>query len=354
MAEETMQAVVLTAPREIGARELPVPEIGPGELLVRVLATGICGSDLAVYRGTHPYKTAPIVLGHELAGVVVETGADVTGLAPGDRVCAASFSHCERCAACRDGRTHLCEDKVTLCHDGWNGSFAEFVVLRQNMVFGLPDGVDWRLGALAEPLSIGLHAARIAERHVGRGRAMAILGSGNIGLCCLLVACRLGFQVACVDVRPEAGETALRLGAVAFADARREDPADGVREALGGSADVVVIAADYAGVFEDAFAMTAPGGLLVVVSYFEENRQLPLNSLVGGERTVVGSALSTTADLEDVLGWLASGEVDPQPLIGHAPSLDGIAAAMELMDSGVGRVGKVVAEVAAPGEVRSG
>ncbi len=340
-----MEAIVLTAPGEIGPQRLPIPPIGPEEVLVRVFATGICGSDLAVYRGTHPYKEPPIVLGHELAGRVERVGDAVRALRPGDRVCAASFSHCESCPACRSGRQHLCRDKATLCAAGWNGSFAEYVVLRQNMAFPLPDGVGWQAGALVEPLSIGLHAVRLAAR--AAGPRLAILGSGNIGLCCLIVARRLGLSVVCTDVRPEAGETALELGAEAFVDSRREAPAEAVAAAFGGNrADAVIVAADYPGACDDAVAIAAPGGVAVLVSYFQGATSLPLNALVAGELSLTGSALSTPADIETVLAWLAAGEIEPRALIAHAPPLAAAAAAMELMDSGAGRRGKVVVDVA--------
>jgi threonine dehydrogenase-like Zn-dependent dehydrogenase len=241
---------------------------------------------------------------------------------------------------------HLCERKATLCHGGWNGSFAEYVVLKQNMAFRLPREIDWQLGALVEPLSIGLHAARIAERRLEGGRSLAILGSGNIGLCCLIAAHRLGFRVACVDVRPEASQPALALGAAAFIDARREAPADGVAANLPGHANAVIVATDHDEVFTDALEMTAPGGVVVVVSYFERNPRMPLNCLVGREQTVVGSALSTPADIEDVLAWLANGAINPRPLVAHTPCLSGAAEAMELMDSGIGRAGKIVLAVA--------
>jgi len=339
-----MAALVLTEPGTLAPQRLPVPEPGSGELLVRVRATGVCGSDLAVYRGTHPYKRAPIVLGHELAGTVERVGAGVTGFAAGDRVCAASFSHCERCRACRAGRAHLCEAKATLCHRGWNGSFAEFVLLRENMAHRLPDGVDWQAGALVEPLSIGLHAVRIAAREPGR--ELAILGTGNIGLCCLVAAGQLGFRSVCVDVRPAAGTSARELGAAAFVDAREGDVPAAVRAALGGPADAVIVAADYPAVCEDAVAIAAPAGRAVVVSYFgSQPPAVPLNALVGAELTLTGSALSTPAEIAEVIGWLAAGEIDPRPLIAHVPDLGGTGAALVQMDSGAGRAGKVVVAV---------
>jgi len=339
-----MEALVLTEPGTLAPKRLPVPEPGPGELLVRVRATGVCGSDLAVYRGTHPYKRAPIVLGHELAGTVERVGAGVAGFAPGDRVCAASFSHCEHCRACRAGRAHLCEAKATLCHRGWNGSFAEYVLLRENMAHRLPDGIGWQVGALVEPLSIGLHAVRIAAQEPGR--ELAVLGSGNIGLCCLIAARRLGFRTVCVDVRPAAGATALALGAAAFVDAREGDVAGAVRGAIGGPADAVIVAADYPAVCEDALGIAAPGGRAVVVSYFgARDPAVPLNALVGAEMTLTGSALSTPAEIAEVIGWLAAGEIDPRPLIAHVPDLGGAGAAFAQMDSGAGRTGKIVVAV---------
>lgn len=340
----TMQAVVLTAPGEMQARRLAVPGVGPDELRIKVVATGICGSDLAVYRGTHPYKSPPIVLGHELAGVVEEVGSAVTRFRPGNRVCAASFSHCERCSACQRGEVHLCADKTTLNHAGWDGSFAEYVVLKENMTFGLPSHVGWLVGALVEPLSIGLHAVRIAERH--GGRTMAILGSGNIGLSCLVAARALGFRVVCVDIRESAGEAARALGAEAFIDASRRSPAAAVEEALGGErADAVVVATDYRGVAEDAAAMAARGGLIVLVSYFHGPKTVPLNAMVGNELAIVGSALSSSRDIEDVIGWLDEGAIDPRPIVAHTPSLKEAALAMREMDEATARVGKTVIRV---------
>lgn len=340
-----MQAIMLTAPGVLEWRRIGIPSVQPDELLVRVEATGICGSDVAVHRGTHPYKTAPIVLGHELAGSVEAVGAAVTRFARGDRVCAASFSHCERCDSCRVGNVHLCADKLTLNYAGWHGSFAEFVTLKENMTFALPDHVDYAVGALVEPLSIGLHCVRVAVH--ADGRRMAILGSGNIGLCCLIAARQLGFNVVCVDVRERAGNIAVSLGATAFVDASRARPAAAVKDALGGEpADVVIIACDYPQVFDDAAAIARRGGTITVVSYFQQAPRLPLNTLVANELTVAASTLSNTRDMEEVIGWLEAGKIDPRPLITHTLPLKSAADAMAMMSDGTRRAGKILLSVA--------
>ncbi|MFE5888944.1 zinc-binding dehydrogenase [Streptomyces sp. NPDC056468] len=344
MPAATMKAAVLTGHRSLAHRDLAVPEPGPGELLVRVDATGICGSDLAAFRGTHPYKTAPAVLGHEFSGTVVRVGAEVTGFAPGDRVCSAAFSHCDTCAECLRGAPHLCTRKLNLSHLDWTGSFAELVLLRPNMTHRLPDGMHPVAGALVEPLSIGLHAVRLVGD--GAGRSVVVLGSGTIGLSCLVAARLLGHaKVACVDVGPEKGELARRLGADGYADAREGDPIPVTLDALGGPADVVVIAAGYPGVTEQALRAVRPGGDIVIVSYFEDRHPVDLNTLVGREVTVHGSALSTPRDFAEVIDRLAAETLDVLPMVTHHFPLADAESALRLMERAEVPTGKIMLHV---------
>ncbi len=334
-----MRASVLTAPGTLESRLLPVPALQPDEILVRVLAAGICGSDVAAFRGVHPYKTAPAVLGHELSGTVVARGAAVERFQVGERVCAASFSHCERCTHCLRGAIHLCGEKRALSHRGWHGAFAEYVVLKQNMTYALPAQVPDVLGALVEPLSIGLHAVRLAGPADGRG--LAVLGTGNIGLACLLAARRFAFAVACVDLRADAGRLSLSLGAKAFVlGSQSIDLA--VQEALGGRPEVVVLATGYANALDDALELVQPGGTIVVVSYFDRPQRVGLNGLVTNEATVVGSALSTDQDMRDAINWLAEGALEPSELIAAQLPLRSAAEAMSLVCDPARPAGKVV------------
>ena len=154
----SMMAAVLTGVREIEYRPVEVPTMAATELLVRVAASGICDSGLAVYRGTHPFKLPPAVLGHEFAGFVERVGAEVAGFSPRDLVCSAAFASCEECADCARGAANLCTEKRSLSHREWAGSFADHVLLRPTMTHALPPSPHPVVGALAEPLSIGLHA----------------------------------------------------------------------------------------------------------------------------------------------------------------------------------------------------
>lgn len=338
---ELMNAAVLSANRVIEMRDEPVPDIGPDELLIRVLATGVCGSDLSAYRGTHPYKSAPTVLGHELCGVVESVGAQVAGIAPGDLVCSAAFSACGQCPACRGGAVHLCSAKRNLSHLDWSGSFADRVLLHRNMTYLLPPDTDPLAGALVEPLSIGLHAAGLLGR--ADGRALAVLGGGTIGLACVLAAGRLGFgRTACVDRGSAKGRLAEAAGADCYLDAEQGDPADRLLEAFGGPVGAVIVAAGYPAVLDQAVRIVAPGGVIVVVSYFEGRTTVDPNVWVGRELTVRGSALSTPDDFETVIGWLRDGSLDPRFLVTHQFPLDQAAAALELLDTGGAGVGKVM------------
>ncbi|MFM9443301.1 zinc-binding dehydrogenase [Streptomyces acidiscabies] len=342
MNTPTMRAGLLTAPRVLDPHaRLDVPEPGPGELLVRVLASGICGSDLAAWRGTHPYKVAPVVLGHEFCGEVTrvggELGADDGEFTVGDLVCSAAFSPCDTCAECRRGSPHLCTDRRNLSHEGWQGSFAQYVLLRRNMTHRLPPDTDPVAGALVEPLSIGLHAVRLAG--AGAGRTVAVLGSGTIGLSCLLAARRVGFGPAvCVDAGPAKARLAEAAGAVGYVDARTGSPSPAeageliVRQLGGERPEVVFVSAGYPGVLDQAVAAVRPGGTVVVVSYFEGPVLTDLNALVGREARVLFSSLSVPDDFRQVISWLADGTLDPLPLVTHHFPLDDIEEAMSVLD----------------------
>ncbi|MEU1671170.1 alcohol dehydrogenase catalytic domain-containing protein [Streptomyces roseifaciens] len=340
----TMNAAVLTADRTMEHRQVPVPEPGPGELLVRVAVSGICGSDLSAYRGLHPYKKAPVVLGHEFCGKVVGTGPGVTRFAVGDLVCSSAYASCDACPPCRTGATHLCRHRTNLSHLGWEGSFADFVLLRENMTYRLPAGLGHEAGAMVEPLSIGLHAMRLADP--SGGPVVTVLGTGTIGLACVVAARRLGFgPVHCADLGPAKGELARSVGAEGYVDVAQEELRSGAAALAPGGSDVTVIASGHPGVVADAAAVTRPGGQVIVVSYFGGPQDVDWNALVSAELTLRFSALSTSADFEEVIGWLGRGEIDPVPLVTHRFPLRDAATALRLMDRADGTVGKILLQV---------
>jgi len=329
----TMRACLLAVPGELRLCTLPVPSVGPRELLVRVLTTGVCGSDLATYRGTHPYKRAPAVLGHELCGVVERLGSEVRGLAPGDLVCATAYSPCDVCAACSEGAPHLCSAKRSLSQAGFDGSFAEYVAVAENMAFKLRSDLDPVLGALVEPLSIAAHALKLARR--APGASLAIVGTGSIGLCTVVAARALRFgAVVCLDRDPEKGELALAHGATGYADVRAPGALVRAQKLLGGHADVVAVCSGHPEALDDAAALARPGGQIIVVSYFTERVAVDLNTIVGRELAVVGSALATPGDVAEVIDWLEVDGLDPSNIVRRRFALKDAALAMEAVERG--------------------
>jgi threonine dehydrogenase-like Zn-dependent dehydrogenase len=340
-AVDTMRACVLTAPGELQLRTQPIPRPGARDVLVRVLATGVCGSDLATYRGTHPYKTAPTVLGHELCGVIERIGADVRTLEVGDLVCAASYSPCDACPRCEAGAPHLCPRKRSLSYEGLDGAFAEYVSLAENMTFRLPVDLDPAIGALVEPLSIATHALKL----LGERRAtLAIVGTGGIGLCTLLAARALGFgKIACLDIDPRKGRLALEHGADAWIDAQAPDGTARVQQALEADPLAVALCSGHHGALDAAATLAGAGGAIVVVSYFPDPQPIDVNAIVARELTVVGSALATPTDVTEVIGWLGSERLDPAGIIGRRHPLEELPLAMTALDHGA--PGKTLIEV---------
>jgi threonine dehydrogenase-like Zn-dependent dehydrogenase len=338
-------AAVLTAVRTMEQRMLPDARPGPHDVLVRVLTTGICGSDLSTYRGTHLYKTAPTVLGHELCGTVLSVGVRVKHVKRGDLVCAAAYSPCEACQACLSGALNLCSDRRNLSHLGWHGSFAQQVLLRSNMVFRLADHVAPEAGAMAEPLSIALHAVRLGEQGGTLGN-VAIVGAGGIGLCCSLAVRRRGAaSIACIDLGRAKERLAKAAGADIYIDAAESPATRSLVSLWSSGADVTFVASGHQGALDDACAMTRRGGRIVVISYFDQPQSVSVNPFVAGELTVLFSFLSLPRDFAEVTGWLAEDSVDPRSLITHRFDLSKADDALRLLDAPPGGVGKVMIRV---------
>jgi threonine dehydrogenase-like Zn-dependent dehydrogenase len=188
-----MKAVVWTGPGAVETRSVPVPVAGPGEAVLRVKAAGICGSDLSILKGSHPRARAPLIMGHELSGVITEIRADPSsesaGLQVGRRVVCEPLISCGVCHACRSGWSWVCQ-KLGLYGIDRDGAFAEYVKVAASTLRPIPDAVDDRIAALIEPMAVAVHAVRLSSLHVGDD--VCILGGGPIGLLIATVARRAG------------------------------------------------------------------------------------------------------------------------------------------------------------------
>ena len=268
-----MKAAVLTQVGKIEIRELDIPTPGPDEALVRVRAVGLCGSDVHYYEHGRigPYVvTGPIILGHEAAGEVVAVGSEVRHLKEGQRVTIEPGATCGRCEYCKSGRYNLCPDVRFLATPPIDGAFCEYITMRADLLFPIPDSMSFEKAALIEPLSVGLHAVRRGDLRTGE--TVVIMGMGPIGMMTLLAAKAAGAgRVIGVDLEPFRLERALQIGADGVINLREEDGQEALlRLTEGRKADLAIETAGNGRAAQSAVQAVRRGGRVVLVGLPQE------------------------------------------------------------------------------------
>jgi L-iditol 2-dehydrogenase len=256
-----MQAARLRGAERMAAEEVAKPVPGPGEVLVRVEAAGICGSDRHMYLGEYP--TAPeVTLGHEFCGIVEALGRGVTRLARGQRVTGDPNIACGHCAACRGGRVNLCSNlqAIGVTRDG---GFAEYVAIPEGQAIVLPDDLDPLLGAFSEPLACCLHGLDVAR--IKPGDSVAVLGGGVIGFLMMQLARLAGASTVVLSTRQAARrELALTLGATHAVDPSADDAVGAIGALVPGGVDVALECAGVPETFRQSLEVVRPGGAAVL------------------------------------------------------------------------------------------
>jgi len=311
-----LKALVLKRYGELVLEEVPEPGLSPDDVLVRVKACGICGSDVHGMDGSTGRRLPPLIMGHEASGVVVETGADVTGYVKGDRVTFDSTVYCGVCPYCRSGRMNLCDRRRVLgvaCDEyRRDGAFAEYVAVPQRILHRLPEGVTFEQAAMVEPLSVAFHAVGLAG--VSLNETAVVFGAGVIGLLVvqLLKAAGCG-RIIAVDVDADRLALASKLGADVVVDSRGEDAAGGISRLTGGADK----AFDAVGVEETVTAgveSLKKGGTLVLIGNLVPVVGFPLQKVVARQLTVLGSCASS-GEYPACLDMIGRGVVDVDGLI---------------------------------------
>lgn len=303
-----MRAAVVTAFNEpLELQDVPVPEPGPGEVLVRIEFSGLCGTDIHAARGDWPVQpTPPFIPGHEGIGQIEKLGAGVTDRTVGDRVAIAWLGYaCGACRYCVDGRETLCERQENSGYSV-NGTFADYAVVPSAFATLVPAGVSSREAA---PLTCAgvttFKAVKVAG--VSPGETVAIFGIGGLGHLALQYARIAGGFVTCVDIEDTKLAMATELGADEVINARSTDPVAAI-QARGG-ADVAIALASSPASFDQAFRSLRRGGRLVCVALPADNGvlTLPIFDTVIGGKSVLGSIVGTRNDLADVFALHAAG-----------------------------------------------
>jgi 2-desacetyl-2-hydroxyethyl bacteriochlorophyllide A dehydrogenase len=319
-----MQSIILEQPGRFAAVQADPPtEVPPGHALVRVRRVGVCGTDQHAFRGRQPFFEYPRVLGHELGVEVVEVGADVSNVSPGDRCAVEPYLNCGACIACRQGKTNCCASlKVLGVHV--DGGMRERIVVPAEKLHSSATLTLDQL-ALVETLGIGAHA--VERGQVAAGENVLVIGAGPIGLSVAQFARERGAQVIVMDVnerRLAFCREALGVGETVLAG---DGALERVSAVTGGDLPAAVFdATGSPASMMGAFAFVAPGGRLVFVGLFQGEVTFNDPFFHRREMTLLASRNSTAADFTRIIGLMEQGRIDTTPWITHRAALADVPA----------------------------
>jgi L-iditol 2-dehydrogenase len=309
-----MKATILREPFDLGIEEVRTPVPGPDELLIRVKASAVCGSDLKAYEGKHPLIKPPIILGHEFSGVITAKGSAVEGCQTGQRVVVEPSFACGRCFFCEKQAYYLCQDLKQLGHQ-LPGSFAEYTVAKAQFAYPLPEAVSFETAALTQPLAISIHA--IDRASVKEGQSVVILGAGAIGLLLLQVARHRGARLFVSDIVNFKLEKAKALGAEKVAKGSSLDLVDQIRAWTGGlGADVVIEAVGSSATIRQAFSAVRRAGTVLLLGITgHEKEEVDLGRATMDELNLLGTVRYGRKDFPRAIEMIHRGAVDLDTII---------------------------------------
>lgn len=311
--EKTMIQQVMTAPKEITFQTVPVPKPAANQVLLRIRRIGICGSDIHVYHGMHPFTSYPVTQGHEVSGEVVELGADVKEFRVGQKVTVEPQVYCGKCYPCTHGKYNLCESLKVMGFQT-TGTASEYFAVDASKVTPLPDEMSFDDGAMLEPLAVTVHAAkRFPEIN---GAKVAILGCGPIGILLAQSAKALGAEkVMITDVSDLRLELAKKVGVDFAVNTRNKDFGDALVEAFGpDKADVIYDCAGNDITMGQAIKYARKGSTIILVAVFGKMANVDLAVLNDHELDLNTSMMYTHVDYLDAIKFVNEGKIQLAPL----------------------------------------
>ena len=334
-----MKAVMYYGVGDVRYEETDVPEIGPGELLVKIGTALTCGTDVKTYKRGHPIliKNTPALFGHEYAGTIEEVGAGVKGFEAGMRVVATNSAPCGECFFCKRDMPNLC---AKLKDSLVNGAFAEYIRVPEAVVRWntkqIPDSLSFRDAALSEPLACVVHG--IEESNIRLGDTVVVIGAGPIGQMLIMLAKKNGAStVIASDLAQLRRDIAKKAGADVVVDPSKENPIERVREETSGfGADVVIEAVGIPQTWEQGVEMTRDAGTTVLFGGAASGTKFEIDTVRFhyGQLTIKGVFHLKPRHVEQALKLIIAGDVNPDLLITHEMPLEKITDALEKMSKG--------------------
>ena len=339
-----MKAIKLAEPWNISCVEMEKPTPKEGEALIKVVAAGICGSDIGAFRGTNGLVSYPRVIGHELAGIVESIPENnKNGIKVGDRVVVDPYLYCGHCYPCSIGRTNCCTDlKVLGVHV--DGGMAEYYCHPADMLIKIPDGMTWEQAAMAEPLTISLHG--IHRGGLKAGEFCAIYGAGPIGLVAGMVAEAYGAHAIVIDLVQERLDFAKKVGIEYVINSGKEDPIAKVAEITGGMMAQQVMECTGANpCVRGCLDLVSNAGRITLTGWPKKETSLPTDVITKKEVDIRG-ARTSAGEFQEALELIATKRVDMDQILTKTVTMDEAPATIVDIEKNPGNYMKVVVRVA--------
>jgi L-iditol 2-dehydrogenase len=333
-------------PGVIEFRDVDVPKIAGDEVLLRILRIGVCGSDLHVFHGKHPYTPYPVVQGHEVSGEVVELGEGVRSLDLGDKVTFMPQVTCGACYACRSGNYHICESLKVMGFQT-TGAASEFFAVKASKVIRLPSELSIEEGAMVEPLAVAVHA--LSRSGNVEGKKVLVLGAGPIGHLVAQTARGLGASAVMItDISAFRRQMAAQCGIDYCVNPAQENLAEAIQRCFGSDkADLILECVGIEATTTQAIACARKGSTIVVVGVFAAKALVDLGLLQDRELRLVGTLMYQEHDYRKAIELIRAGKVNLKPLVTNHFAFEDYLSAYRFIDEKKDLVMKVMIDVGA-------
>lgn len=328
---DSMFGAVYRGDGQIGVEEVPFPKVPKGWALIEVSHVGICGTDLSILHGYHPRARAPLIMGHELSGRIIDPGAGAPGLEPGSKVVVEPLMTCGTCPACLSGNAHVCST-LRLFGIDHPGGMAQFMAAPTHRIYQVPENLPLDEAAVIEPLAVAVHAVRISDFRAGD--SAIVLGAGPVGLLTALVLQGAGAsRVLVTEANPYRTELARRLGFTVIDASDR--PVEQLLSLTGGyGADLVFDAAGHPSVAAQVVPVCRVSGQIMLVGIYKKPTPLDLQGIAFKELRLKGSRVYTPLDFRIACDLAANSRIPLKPLISHILPLQEVAAGFDILSHG--------------------
>lgn len=335
---------IMTKPGEIIFEEVPIPKIQDNQVLVKIMNIGICGSDIHVYHGKHPFTSYPITQGHEVSGEIAEIGKDVKGLYKGQKITIEPQVYCGECYPCRHGKYNLCEELKVMGFQT-TGTASEYFAVDASKVTPIPEDMSYEEGAMIEPLAVAVHAVK----QVGdvAGMNIAVLGAGPIGNLVAQAAKGMGAaKVMITDVSDLRLQKAKECGADVCVNTKNVDFGDAMLDAFGpDKADVIYDCAGNNITMGQAIKYARKGSVIVLVAVFAGMAQIDLAVANDHELDIKSTMMYRHEDYLDSIGLVKTGKIHLRPLISKTFAFQDYLKAYQFIDENRETTMKVIINV---------